>query len=239
MTTGFGFCPTCGTPRTAAEQKFCPACGSAFAAAPAALPVAPVASSVPPGAPPAWSTPPAGEPTAQAPWTAPPASPQAAPSYPPPYPGAPTAAPSASAATSAGNKSRRPLLLLGGLVLVVAIVGVFAYMNMSSSTPGSVSLTPSTISCSSTASVVATIHLPSSVHAGDVISDQTDGKMATTFTVGAASGLVQQSDGSWLLTGPSLTSTVCGSGISMGTHTESLLSSSGQVLARTTYTLTP
>jgi hypothetical protein len=63
MTTGFGFCPIYGTPRTAAEQKFCPACGSAFAVGVSpALPVAPVAGPVPPGAPPAWSTPPAGEP---------------------------------------------------------------------------------------------------------------------------------------------------------------------------------
>jgi hypothetical protein len=90
MTTGFGFCPICGTPRTAAEQKFCPACGSAFAAEPAVLPGALVAGPVPPGAPPAWSTPPAGEPTAQAPWTAPPAVSDGA---------APPAAPSAPAAT--------------------------------------------------------------------------------------------------------------------------------------------
>ena len=228
MTTGFGFCPTCGTPRTAAEQKFCPACGSAFAVGVSpALPVAPVASSVPPGAPPAWSTPPAGEPTAQAPWTAPPAVSDGA---------APPAAPSATAATSAGNKSRRPLLLLGGLVLVVAIVGVFAYMNMSSSTPGSISITPSTISCSSTASAVVNIHLPSSLKAGDVISDQTDGHASGTLTLNTA--FIHQSDGSWLLTAPTLSSTFCG-GTSMGTHTESFLSSSGQVLATTTYTLTP
>jgi hypothetical protein len=136
MTTGFGFCPTCGTPRTAAEQKFCPVCGSAFAVGVSpALPVAPVAGPVPPGAPPAWSTPPAGEPTAQAPWTAPPAVSGGE---------APPPAPSAPATTSAGTKSRRPLLVVGGLVLV-AIVGVFAYMNMSSSTPGSNSNAPLTV----------------------------------------------------------------------------------------------
>jgi hypothetical protein len=52
MTTGFGFCPTCGTPRTAAEQKFCPVCGSAFAVGVSpALPVARVAGPVPAIAP--------------------------------------------------------------------------------------------------------------------------------------------------------------------------------------------
>jgi hypothetical protein len=52
MTTGFGFCPICGTPRTAAEQKFCPVCGSAFAVGVSpALPVALVAGPVPAIAP--------------------------------------------------------------------------------------------------------------------------------------------------------------------------------------------
>jgi hypothetical protein len=50
MTTGFGFCANCGTPRLAADQKFCAVCGSALAPAPQA-PVAPAA-------PPAWSAPP-------------------------------------------------------------------------------------------------------------------------------------------------------------------------------------
>lgn len=29
MTTGFGFCPNCGTPRATADQRFCPSCGAA------------------------------------------------------------------------------------------------------------------------------------------------------------------------------------------------------------------
>jgi len=28
MTTGFGFCSSCGTPRIAAEQRFCAGCGA-------------------------------------------------------------------------------------------------------------------------------------------------------------------------------------------------------------------
>ena len=226
MATGFGFCPTCGTPRAAAEQKFCPTCGSALAAAPAAFAVPPVAGPVAPDAPPAWSPPPAVEPTAQAPWTAPPAVSGGA---------APLAAPFAPATTGAGNKSRPVLLIVGGIVLVL-IIGL-VYVNMSSSKPGGISVTPSTISCSSTASYMVTIRLPSSVHAGDVITDQLDGHIQATDTVNAA--FIQQSDGSWLLTSPGSTSTVCGSGISMGTHDEKFLDASGHVLAEGTYTVTP
>ena len=110
MTTGFGFCSNCGTPRIAAEQKFCAGCGSTISAVappvsgpaawtapvpPAPEPevaiVAPPAWSapaepepvVPPAAPPAWSAPPAGAPTAPPPWATPPAVPGA-----PAYPGA-------------------------------------------------------------------------------------------------------------------------------------------------------
>ena len=41
MTMGFGFCPNCGTPRVAAEQRFCAGCGGALS------PVAPPAPQVP------------------------------------------------------------------------------------------------------------------------------------------------------------------------------------------------
>ena len=227
MSTGFGFCPTCGAPRTAAEQKFCPECGSAFAAV----------------APPA---PPAGEPTAPPPWATLPATPggvtaqaapQAALSYPPPYPGAPPAAPFPPAATSAGHKSRRPLLVLGGLVLV-AIVGVFAYMNMSS-TSGSISYSPSTVSCSSTASVTVTIRLPSSLHATDQITAQLDGQVKGTATLG--SQFIQQSDGSWLQTTTQSGVTTCAgtNGQFTGTHVGRILDASGKVLADGSFTVTP
>ncbi len=60
MATGLGFCPNCGTPRTAVEQKFCATCGGALAAlaVPAAAPTPPPAPQVeaaPP--PPAWAAP--------------------------------------------------------------------------------------------------------------------------------------------------------------------------------------
>jgi hypothetical protein len=244
MSTGFGFCPTCGTPRTAAEQKFCAVCGSAFAAGAApAPPVAPVAAAVPPVAPPPWSTPPAGEATAPSAWAAPPAvpggaaaqaTPAAPPSYPPAYPDAPVpTVPIALVATSAGHKSRRPLLLLGGLVLA-AIVGAFVYMNMGSMS-GSISYSPSTISCSSTASMTVTIRLPSSLNATDQIIAQLDGQVRTTATVG--SQFIQQSDGSWLQTTTQSASSACGS-LSRGTHVGRVLDPSGKVLAESSFTLT-
>ena len=45
MATGLGFCPNCGTPKTAAEQKFCPTCGAVLAAiaGPATVPTPPPA----------------------------------------------------------------------------------------------------------------------------------------------------------------------------------------------------
>ena len=49
MTTGFGFCANCGTPRLAADQKFCAVCGSTLAptAPPAPARVAPAAPPAP------------------------------------------------------------------------------------------------------------------------------------------------------------------------------------------------
>ena len=104
MATGLGFCPSCGTPRVAAEQKFCPTCGAALAAISASAPIAPVpvdaapqwvapapvdAVEATPPPPPAWAapaavTPPPATPAdfapAPPPWAAP------APIAPPPAP---------------------------------------------------------------------------------------------------------------------------------------------------------
>src|SRR5664280_819073 len=48
MTMGFGFCPNCGTPRVAAEQKFCAGCGLALSPAspPAPQTPSPIVASV-------------------------------------------------------------------------------------------------------------------------------------------------------------------------------------------------
>ena len=112
MTNGLGFCASCGTARSAADQKFCASCGAVLAAMapPPAEPVAPVAPPVEaaPPPPPAWALPPA------------PVAPVAPPTFSMGAPVAPVAA--------APVKSRiSPVTILAGLVLIAAIAGV-AYM---------------------------------------------------------------------------------------------------------------
>jgi len=114
MMMGFGFCPNCGTPRVAAEQRFCAGCGLALAAASSPAPQAPVPIAAPvsvssdltspippppasepiaaaeaPSAPPPW----AAQPVAPPAWSMPPAVAPTAPPWavPRPAPGAPTA----------------------------------------------------------------------------------------------------------------------------------------------------
>ena len=158
MATGLGFCPSCGTPRVAAEQKFCPTCGGALAAISAPAPIAPPPAPPVEAAAPPWaaSTPPA-PPTdfapAPPPWVAPaPIAPPPAPpmDYAPPPPpawGAPagqvyqpvppqySAAPVGPAPTKKGTS---PVLLLVGLLLIVGIAaGGFYALSNNKSTPGS------------------------------------------------------------------------------------------------------
>ena len=79
MTTGFGFCATCGAPRRSADGKFCAGCGAAFssAAPPPPLETAPVVPAppiapAPPIVPPPPMAPLAETPTPYAPPFAPP-----------------------------------------------------------------------------------------------------------------------------------------------------------------------
>lgn len=108
MATGLGFCPNCGTPKTATKQEFCPTCGAALAAI-----AAPVAAPPPP--PPAWG--------AQAPMGVPPA--------PPAYP---MTAPVPASQPQSGIS---PTVLLLGLLLIVAVAGgAYLYTNQNSKGPG-------------------------------------------------------------------------------------------------------
>jgi len=78
------------------------------------------------------------------------------------------------------------------------IVGIFVYMNMNSKS-GSITIAPSTFSCSATTPVTSTIRLPSSLKEPTSFTYQLDGVPAVTSTV--ADTFTKQSDGSWLLTG--------------------------------------
>jgi hypothetical protein len=224
MSTAFGFCPTCGTPRTTADQRFCGVCGSAFApGAQAAPPIQPVA-------------PPAPPPPQQ--WMA---------SVPPPYLGAAQPGVPAPAARS----TLGPQLLVLGVIVLAAIVGVFLFTSMNSTSSKSpspsqasgaagISIVPSSFSCSANTSVTSTIRLPSSLKGTDQLTLQLDGKTQSTGTV--ADLFTQQTDGSWLLTSTDPASTACqdsnGQQLSMGRHSLSVLDPSGKVLAEGSYTLT-
>lgn len=331
MTTGFGFCPNCGTPLVSAGQKFCIGCGYAFSSAvppappaasaappapvviapppPPIVPPAPIDWTAPmppepivppepldwavppepesetedvtqgpfespepepamaaeePAAPPPWATfvpqpppppvaQPAAQPVAPPPWAMPAAgepaalpsapapqpTPPVAPPFPPAYPGAPAAGyPSAPIPTAAGRKVAPKLLAIGGIALA-AIVAVAVYMNMSAKS-GSITLTPSSFSCSSSAVVITVMHLPSSMQATDMLIYQADGVTKSTDTVDGA--FSRQSDGTWLVSVPSTASSICqgssGSATS-ATHTLRILDASGKVLAEGSYTLTP
>ena len=261
MTTEFGFCPNCGTPRISAEQRFCAECGLTL------TPVTPIAPPGPPAvvagpvepapptaavdaaAPPAWSVPPA---TAQP--VAPPAWSTVSPSTAPPaYTGAPgyqnpPGAPGASGATRAGFKFTPRMLVIGGIVLA-AIVGAYLYTNMGSKS-GGISFSPSTLSCSSPVAFTLTGHLPASVHTGDTITITLDGKTAGTSQVSSGGEMTQQGDGSWVdisTTTAATMKSICAAGgssggfnvLTPGPHTMQILDSSGKVLAQGSYTVTP
>lgn len=252
MSTGFGFCPTCGTPRTAADQKFCGTCGSSFAVGAQSAP--PVAAPVPPVAP-------AEEPLAPSPW-APPgvAAVQTAAQAVPSDPAAPGPVPPvAPARLAAGHKSRRPLLVLGGLALA-AIVGVFAYMNMNStsanggstsanggSTSGGINITPSTFGCTlgNSTQVTSTVRLPSSVADVEHLTWQIDGvsiPLGLSITSWSRD-LTKQRDGSWLVIETDGMRDLCDLAAfetkdQLATHTMSVLDASGKIVAQGSFTLT-
>jgi len=245
MTTEFGFCASCGTPRIAADQKFCAVCGSALVPA---APPAPFHSAPPadlPDAPPAWSVPPA--PYLQAAPTAP-VSPtyQAGPAY------SPAPAPSGRPAPTSAARGFKiaPRLLLVGVVVLAVIVGAYLYVSMGS-TSGSIAFSPSTVSCSTPVSFTTTAHLSSSVHSGDTITITFDGKPAGSSQVLTSGGDVRhQADGSWLVVSTTTAAqmqSLCEAGgssggfdvLTPGTHTMQVLDSSGKVLAQGSYTATP
>jgi hypothetical protein len=102
---------------------------------------------------------------------------------------------------------------------------------------GSIVYTPSTIGCGDAYTLV--IRLPASVSGSDRITVKYDGITKGTQTV--SSGFVGQSDGTWLYqdsTGSGTWSCASSGSNSVGTHTETIVDSSGRILAEGTYTLT-
>ena len=201
-------------------------------------PSVPSPAQVPP--PPPWATPQAGSPAFVAgPSSAPPIRPAYPAGQPASYPGAPMPAqPGAPVPTRAGGKISPRILAVGAIALVV-IVAAVVYMNMNAKS-GSISLTPSSFSCSSSAQVMAVMRLPSSLQATDQLTYQTDGVTESTDTVDNT--FSRQGDGTWLFSRSTNASSLCSgssSGATVGTHTLRILDASGKILAEGSYTLTP
>ena len=261
MTTGFGFCPQCGTPRIAADQRFCAKCGNDLSALVAAPPAPPAAAAPPaPAAPPAAPVPP--PPAAPQPAAAVPSQPPTPPAWsvaptqlqpvaPPPW-----SVPSPGAATPAATTGpAKPLVTIGSVNVtpkMAAIAGialaaiiVVVYFVSSGSKSGGITVTPSTYSCSSTALVTAVMRLPASVQATEVLVFQQDGKTVDTAgaTIHVSDLFTHQTDGSWTYTSSDQAKSNCtgssGETLTMGTHTIAILDVAGHVLAQGSFTLTP
>jgi len=257
MTTGFGACANCGTPRMAAEQAACATCGAPFTAPPAwATPQTPQAQ------PQTWQQTPQAQQTPQVQpqtWQQPaqqfgaqPAGYQAPagqqpgygqqpgfgqqPGYGQPY--APAYGPGVAPA------KKPPIALIVGIaagvgaLLLVIIVAVVLLAGHSSS--GGITISPSTISCGTTTVFSETVRLPSSVHAGDVVTIYGDGVEENTMSIDATSW-AKQGDGSWLFTYGTTSSFTCTStGTSaVGHHTMTIKDSNGNLLAEGSYTINP
>ncbi|MGA2512593.1 MAG: hypothetical protein ABSG37_03105 [Candidatus Limnocylindrales bacterium] len=149
------------------------------------------------------------------------------------------------------RKGINPLLLLIAGVVVVAIVAFVVVNNGKSGGSGSITFSPSTLSCKTPVTFTTMARLPSSVHAGDTITITLDGKSAGTSEVSSIGGdTTQQADGSWVsvsTTSPDEMQTLCAAGgsaggmnvLTPGTHTMQVLDASGKVLAQGSYTVTP
>jgi hypothetical protein len=135
--------------------------------------------------------------------------------------------------------------VIGGVV-IIAIVAVVLVVRSGGS--GGISFDPSTVSCSSPVVFTSTVHLPSSVQAGDTIIQTLDGQTIARGPV--TSSAVRQPDGSWIYVNTSSVASMqslCASGgssggvnlLTQGTHTEQILDSTGRMLASGSYTVTP
>jgi hypothetical protein len=148
----------------------------------------------------------------------------------------------------AGIKITPQMLAIVGVILAV-IVGAYLFVNMNSS--GSITFSPSTVSCSSPVTFTTTARLPASVKATDSITIMFDGKSVGSSPVSSSgSDVKQQADGSWVsvsTTTPSEMQSLCAAGgaalgmnvLTPGTHTMQVLDASGKVLAQGSYTVTP
>jgi hypothetical protein len=135
-------------------------------------------------------------------------------------------------------------------VLIAAIVGGYLYMSQNSG-GGSITFSPSTVSCSKPVAFTATMRLPASVKATDTVTITLNGVSVGNEQVSNITDMVHQPDGSWLSTSTTTVDqmqTGCAAGgsaggvdiLKPGNHTMQVLDSTGtKVLASGSYTVTP
>jgi hypothetical protein len=136
------------------------------------------------------------------------------------------------------------LVLIGGLVIVALIV-VVGFVAVSGSQlhgtdeKGSLSVDPSSFSCSANATVTLTVSLPASLNGDDRITTKLDG--TPWGDVKISNQFDKQSDGTWLESHPSILNTCQGPSGKMadGQHTLQVLDQLGHVVAEGTFTTTP
>jgi hypothetical protein len=256
MTTGFGFCPNCGTPRIAAEQRFCAGCGATLSPSEPMAPVEPMAPPAPAeSAEAAAAVQPAPAEAAQ-PAAPPAAPPTAVPPAPPAWAVAsPAAATAGAPVPAAPSAPAKPLVTIGSVNVtpkMAAIAGialaailVAGYFVTSGSKSSGITVTPSTYSCSSTTLVTVVMRLPATVKATDPLVIQQDGKTVdtTAFSITVKDLFTLQPDGTWMYTRSDPAKSNCtgssGETLAIGTHTVAILDTAGHVLAQGSFTLTP
>lgn len=150
----------------------------------------------------------------------------------------------APVAPAGGSNLPVILVLIGGLV-IVALIAVVGFVAVSGSQPhgtdekGSLSVDPSSFSCSANATVTLTVSLPASLNGDDRITTKLDG--TPWGDVKISNQFDKQSDGTWLESHPSILNTCQGpSGkLADGQHTLQVLDQLNHVVAEGTFTTTP
>ena len=271
----YGFCATCGTPRTTPGQGFCPKCGTAQAAVAVTPPAQGYAAPAPEYAAPA--------PTQPAP---PPAYPYQQPAqYQPvdpnqPYPYYGQQPGWAQGQARGGGPGIGAILAIIGGVVFVLILGGLAVIAMSGhgstsaatltplATPsasatvlvtiapptaapanGSITFSPSVVTCSTPVVFTMYTTLPATVLPGDSLIQKFDGVSGGTITITAGDTMTHNADGTWTDVSPStiaeMTSdcnnggkSASGAGVLVpGTHTIGLYTADGVLLAQGSYTV--
>jgi hypothetical protein len=264
----YGFCATCGTPRMTPDQGFCPTCGAALAVV-AVTPAQGYGAPAPsqPVAPPAY---PYQQPAQYQPGD---------PNQPPPYYGQQPGWPQGQARGGGLGTGPILAIIGGVVVLAlilggIAVVAMSGHGSTSAATPtllatpspsatvlvtvapptaapttGSITFSPSVVTCSTPIVFTMYTTLPATVLPGDSLTQKFDGVDGGKFTVTPSDTMTHNADGTWSDVSPSTLAEMtsdCNNGgkssnglevLTPGTHTIAFYTSDGALLAQGSYTV--